>query len=117
MQTNVFDATSEFADIDPKVIPFPIRPAARARATPGRKGDERLAQALDDLNNAVLTQRIAMAAWRAALADLGTVTKRLGSSLRGYDDSLTALDTRLDRLRTEAKQLRALADQATKTGG
>ena len=85
-------------------------------AVPGA-AEDRLARALTGLNNAVITQRAAMAAWRSALGDLRTVTGRLGASLRSYNDSLGNLDARVNRLRTEAVKLETWADDVlTKKG-
>ena len=94
------------------VIPFPNRPAVRQRpdAKPEAPADDRLTQAMANLNKALLSQRAAMVAWKAALGDLRTVTQRLGANMRRYNDSLSNLDTQIDTLRAEAKKLEAWAD-------
>ena len=83
--------------------------ASKAQAEPS-PAEARLTRALAGLNNAVITQRVAMAAWKAALGDLRTVTGRLGASLRTYNDSLGHLDARVKTLRAEAVKLEAWAD-------
>ncbi len=103
-----------------QIIPFPARPGplVAAAATPPAPAVEqsaaeaRLSRALAGLNNAVTTQRAAMAAWKAALGDLRTVTGRLGASLRTYNESLGHLDARVSTLRSEALKLEAWADDA-----
>jgi hypothetical protein len=97
-----------------QIIPFPTQTASPVQAaqppaipTPA---DVRLSRALTNLNNAVIAQREAIAAWKSALGDLRTVTKRLGGSLRTYSDSLGQLDARVTSLRTEAVKLEAWAD-------
>lgn len=107
-----------------EIIPFPTRPVApdatppvvqnplaAAPAEPS-PAEARLTRALAGLNSAVITQRAAMAAWKAALGDLRTVTGRLGASLRTYNDSLGHLDARVKTLRAEAVKLEAWADDA-----
>jgi hypothetical protein len=91
--------------------PAPQSPATRSAAEPS-PAEARLTRALAGLNNAVTTQRAAMAAWKAALGDLRTVTGRLGASLRTYNDSLGHLDARVNTLRAEAVKLEAWADDA-----
>jgi hypothetical protein len=100
-----------------EVIPFPDRPASPRRtgtAGPSTVGpvsaEVRLTRALNGLNEAVNAQRVAMAAWRAALGDLQTVTGRLGESLRTYHDNLGHLSTRVKSLGSEAVRLEAWAD-------
>ena len=83
--------------------------ASKAQAEPS-PAEARLTRALAGLNNAVITQRVGMAAWKAALGDLRTVTGRLGASLRTYNDSLGHLDARVKTLRAEAVKLEAWAD-------
>jgi hypothetical protein len=96
-----------------EIILFPTRAAAKPVAkvqfepTPA---EARLSRALAGLNNAVTTQRAAMAAWKSALGDLRTVTGRLGDSLKTYNDSLGHLDARVQTLRAEAVKLEAWAD-------
>ena len=79
-----------------EIIRFPMRAAVplRAPAAPvaADPANARLARALDNLNEALAGQRAAMAAWKTAIGDLRTVTRRLGTSLRGYNDSLGRLD-------------------------
>ncbi len=72
--------------------------------------EARLNRALIGLNEALVVQRAAVAAWRASLGDLTEVTGRLGASLRGYHDNLGGLDARVANLRGEAVKLEAWAD-------
>ena len=102
-----------------EIIPFPARPVTPAAENPAVQApaeptpaEARLTRALAGLNNAVNTQRAAMAAWKAALGDLRTVTGRLGTSLRTYNESLGHLDARVNTLRAEAVKLEAWADDA-----
>jgi hypothetical protein len=123
---------SEFATA--KIIPFPVRQGASVTLrpmglTPGpsspktpaatapTQAEIRLSRALTDLNQAVLTQRIAMAAWKAALGDLRIVTRRLGTNLRSYNEGLSRLDARVNTLRAEAVKLEAWADEAISRKG
>jgi hypothetical protein len=64
------------------------------------------------LDNAIAGQRAAVATWRGALADLGTVVSGLGNSLQRYHGSLDTLDARVARLHTQAVQLEHTADAA-----
>jgi len=102
-----------------EIIPFPVRPASIKARTPvpaARPTTEptavevRLRRALGNLNNAVIAQREAIAAWKSSLGDLRTATRRLGSSMLTYSDSLGQLDARVTSLRTEAVKLEAWAD-------
>ena len=99
-----------------EIIRFPVRavvpPRAEAEPGPADPANARLARALDNLNEALAGQRAAMAAWKTAIGDLRTVTRRLGTSLRGYNDSLGRLDTRVNTLREEAVKLEVWADEA-----
>jgi hypothetical protein len=84
-------------------------PSARAKPEP-TPAEARLTRALAGLNDAITTQRAAVAAWKASLGELSTATGRLGSSLRGYNDSLGKLDARVATLRAEAVKLEYWAD-------
>ena len=57
-------------------------------------------------------QRAAVAAWRSALTDLGTVVSGLGDSLRRYRGSLDTLGSQVAELHAEASQLERRADAA-----
>jgi hypothetical protein len=99
-----------------QIIPFPVRSTARV-PTPQlpaepTSADARLSRALFNLNNAVIVQREAISAWKSALGDLRTATRRLGGSLRIYTENLGQLDQRVTALRTEAQKLEAWADGA-----
>ena len=104
-----------------EIIPFPTRATAPTPAplpaTDPTPVEARLSRALIGLNDAVIAQRAAMTAWKAALGDLRTVTGRLGGSLRRYSDSLGRLDARVATLRTEAVKLEAWADDAVAKNG
>jgi hypothetical protein len=91
-----------------QIIPFP----SRQPAAPTDEGQERLRRALLALDAAVARQRDAVAAWRGALADLGTVMTGLGDSMQRYRGSLDALDNRVGKLHAEAVQLERTADAA-----
>ena len=76
---------------------------------PGRSGCGARWPALDE---AVAGQRAAVAAWRGALAELGTVVSGLGDSLQRYRGSLDTLGTRVAGLHAQAVQLERTADAA-----
>jgi hypothetical protein len=99
---------SEHAALSATIIPFPPRQAAH----PPEGGQERLRRALLKLDAAVATQRDAVAAWRGALADLGTVMSGLGESVQRYRGSLDMLDSRVANLHAEAVRLERTADAA-----
>ncbi|MSP00492.1 MAG: hypothetical protein EXR07_05495 [Acetobacteraceae bacterium] len=110
----------EFATAE--IIQFPARVATPGPpAHPGEamgepdQSDIRLDRALADLNDALIAQQAVLAAWKSALSDLLTGTRRLGASLHGYNDSLGHLDTSVHALRREALKLEAWAgDTLTK---
>jgi ABC-type transporter Mla subunit MlaD len=91
-----------------QIIPFP----SRQPTAPADDGQERLRRALQALDEALAGQRDAVAAWRGALADLGTVMSGLGESMQRYRGSLDALDNRVGQLHAEAVQLERTADAA-----
>ena len=94
--------------VSAQIIPFP----SRLPAVPTEDGQERLRRALIALDAAVAEQREAVAAWRGALADLGSVMTGLGESVQRYRGSLDALDSRVAGLHAEAVQLERTADAA-----
>jgi hypothetical protein len=81
------------------IIPFP-RPAA----------PDRLARALSGLTAALDTQRQAVAAWQATLAELRGVTGGLEKSLAQYDAALGGLAARVDGVNRQARTLEHWAD-------
>ena len=85
---------SEQTSVSAEIIPFPSR-------RPATEGDEALAG-----------QRAALAAWRSALGDLGTVVSGLGDSLQRYCGNLDTLGTRVAGLHEQAVQLEHTADAA-----
>jgi ABC-type transporter Mla subunit MlaD len=91
-----------------QVIPFPVR---RPQAT-REQTNERLQQALAALSAAVENQRISVATWRGALADLSKVVSGLGDSLQRYRGNLDGLAARVGALHTQAVQLDRTADAA-----
>jgi hypothetical protein len=99
-------------NFDAIIIPFP----SRQPAPPTDEGQQRLHRALMALDEAVQGQRSAVAAWRAALADLGTVMSGLGESMQRYRSSLDTLDTRVAGLHAQAVQLERTADKALAGG-
>ena len=90
------------------IIPFP----SRRPAVCGSEGQERLRRALAGLDEALATQCAAVAAWRAALGELGGVVSGLGDSLRRYRGSLDTLGTRVAGLHAQAVLLERTADAA-----
>jgi hypothetical protein len=98
------DSTSTTAQI----IPFPRQSLPQAHDS----GNERLQRALAALNAAVEDQRVAVASWRSALADLTKVVSGLGNSLQRYRCSLDGIAARVGTLRTQALQLERIADAA-----
>ena len=103
---------SESTSVTAQIIPFPLgRPPAQ------RDGNERLQRAIAALEAAIANQRVAVAAWRSALADLSRVVSGLGDGLQRYRGSLDGLSVRVDSLRAQAVQLEHTADIArTATG-
>ena len=89
-----------------------IRFPSRRPASSGYEGQERLRRALEGLDEALATQRAAVAAWRAALGDLGGVVSGLGDSLRRYRGSLDTLGTSVAGLHAQAVLLERTADAA-----
>jgi hypothetical protein len=103
------DSTSTTAQIIP--FPLPRPPGGRSPET-HEPGNERLQRALAALNAAVEDQRVAVASWRGALADLTKVVSGLGDSLQRYRGSLDGVAVRVGTLRTQAVQLERIADAA-----
>lgn len=99
-----------------EIIPFPARIPVPAPAAPPvsqrMAGDERLANAMANLNDALVRQAAAMAGWKASLTQLRTVTGQLNDSLRRYNDSLSQLDSKVGALRAQAHNLESWADEA-----
>ncbi|WP_428484170.1 hypothetical protein [Rhodopila sp.] len=108
-----------------EIIAFPLRRAVQSVASPVQPEDlpaqafrqvlpaqERLARALDALNNAMAEQRAAMTAWRSALAELKTSTSGLGQSLERYRTNLGALSQGVASLRSQTKALQNWAETA-----
>ena len=103
---------SESTSVTAQIIPFPLgRPPVQ------RDGNERLQRAIAALEAAIANQRIAVAAWRSALADLSRVVSSLGDGLQRYRDSLDGLSVRVDSLRAQAVQLERTADIARAATG
>lgn len=98
------DPTSATAQI----IPFPLQ---RPASAPMRDdGQERLRRALKGLDEALVSQRTALAAWRSQLCELATMVSGLGNSLQRYRGNLDNLDTRVAGLHAQAVQLERTAD-------
>ncbi|HVZ08068.1 hypothetical protein [Rhodopila sp.] len=113
------------------IIPFRARPAASPsrRAGSARVGSaqagfvqagsaqasdptrDRLARALATLNAALVDQRLAMAQWRSALAELKASAAGLGDTLVHYQANLASLSQGVSALRLQAKSLAAWADR------
>jgi len=92
-----------------QIIQFPRRPQAAARLD---EGQERLRRALTTLDHAIADQRVAVAAWRKALGELGSVVSGLGESLHRYHGNLDTLGDRVAGLHGQAVRLEKLADAA-----
>jgi hypothetical protein len=90
-----------------EIIPFPTRQVVQPAELP----HERLGRALTTLNAALAEQRLAIAAWRGALAELKTTATGLGESLQRYRDSLGTLGEGVAALHTQATVLRDWAEQ------
>jgi hypothetical protein len=95
-----------------EIIPFPTRQVTQPVELP----HERLARALATLNAALAEQRLAIAAWRGALAELKTTATGLGESLQQYRNSLGTLGDGVAALHTQATVLRDWAEQAVPPG-
>ena len=98
---------SESTPVTAQIIPFPLR-----RPPAQRDKNERLQRSLAALEVAIANQRVAVAAWRSALADLSKVVSGLGDGLQRYRGSLDGLAVRVDALRAQAVQLDSIADGA-----
>lgn len=83
------------------IILFPAR---------SRPPEDRLAKALDSLNQAMAEQKAAVAAWRDVLGELKISAAKLDASLRTYRSNLTSLGTSVSALHGMAKALEARAD-------
>ncbi len=103
---------SESTSATAQIIPFPLR-----RPPVQRDGTERLQRALAALDVAIANQRVAVAAWRSALADLSRVVSGLGDGLQRYRGSLDGLAVRVDSLRAQAVKLERTADSARTAAG
>jgi phage shock protein A len=94
-----------------QIIPFPNR----QRTSTDSDGQERLRRALAGLDSALADQRLAIASWRKALGELGTVVSGLGQSLQQYRGSLDTLGDRIAGLHTQSVMLERIADTALAT--
>ncbi len=83
------------------IIPFPARV---------RPAEDRMTKALETLNQAMLEQRAAVAAWRDVLRELKASTSKLDESLGTYRSNLKSLGTSVSALHSKAKLLEAWAD-------
>ncbi len=91
-----------------QIIVFPSRQSAPT----DDEGQERLRRALAGLDSALAGQRLAVAAWRKALGELGTVVSGLGESLQRYRGNLDSLGDRVAGLHTQSVMLERIADTA-----
>jgi hypothetical protein len=103
---------SESTPATAQIIPFPLR-----QRPVQRDGAERLQRALATLDVAIANQRVAVAAWRSALADLSKVVSGLGDGLQRYRGNLDGLAVRVDALRAQAVQLERTAETARAAAG
>ena len=83
------------------IIPFPLRPQAT---------DRRLHDALARLDAALAAQRMAVADWRHALANLRITVGGLGDGLRRYDETLAAVGRDISAAGDQARILERWAD-------
>ncbi len=91
------------------IIAFPS--PARPSPTVSSPDDAalRLSAALAALDDAVRSQRAAMADWQGAIGDLQRTMSRLGASVTGYRERLGALDGKICSLGDTARRLQAQA--------
>jgi hypothetical protein len=89
-----------------QIIPFPSRQPHPDDA------QERLRRALAGLEDAIAGQRAAVAAWRKALGELGTVVSGLGENLQRYRGNLDTLGDRVAGLHTQAVKLEQTTEAA-----
>ncbi len=92
------------------ILAFP----AKSRGQSDDRAQDRLALALAGLDQALATQRAAVVAWRAALADLHEATGGLRRSLSTYDAVLGSLSGECGALSTETRWLAATADSVAR---
>ncbi len=90
-----------------EIIRFPLRPQAAVRLD---EGQERLRRALATLDHAIADQRVAVATWRKAIGELGSVVSGLGDSLQRYRGNLDKLGERVAGLHGQAVRLEKLAE-------
>lgn len=93
----------------------PARLAETDRAT-GAVGDiapaDRLARALQSLDEALAGQRVAVADWRSALKDLGQSVQDLKGGVLTYAAALSQLEPKTAALSDEAARMGSWADAA-----
>jgi hypothetical protein len=89
------------------IIAFPVR----VKPVPPQTED-RLTRALEALNTAMMEQRAAVAAWRAALGELQATTSGLDESLQRYRSNLGSLGDSVSALHAKARCLEQWADLA-----
>lgn len=90
-----------------QIIPFPNR---RAGPDEADTDQHRLSRAIANLNTALEQQRVAVAAWRASLAELDRSVCRLGAGMRQYQDSLAKAGDSVAALGGQARHLEQWAD-------
>jgi hypothetical protein len=100
------EVTLPMADI----ILFPVRVRPAETQPEETQPADRLARALESLNAAMAEQKVALAAWRAALGALQTSTSGLGESLQRYQISLGTLSGNVNAVRDKAVSLEQWAD-------
>jgi len=116
-KTGTADTTAEAdnaAMIGARIIPFPVKATARAKADPRAQPtpdpQERLARALASLDSALSDQRAAMSGWRESLDHLRKATNGLGLSMQRYHRTLGKLGSDVSELHAEALRLERWAD-------
>jgi ABC-type transporter Mla subunit MlaD len=75
--------------------------------------DQRLAQALVSLNEALAQQRVAVVAWREVLSELRTASTSLHDSVQRYRANLRTLGNSVSSLQAKARSLEAWADHVS----
>lgn len=91
------------------ILPFP-QPARAAQPTPTPSPEERLRQALAELDTALDEQRAAVAEFRSNLVDLGGAVAGLETSLCKYACQLTTTQSDVLAAHESARKLESTAE-------
>lgn len=96
-----------------EIIPFPQRtaaPVSPSLSAPTAEDADRVGRSVAALQHALAEQRLAIAAWQDALAQLRASTRRLGDGLGAYQRRLDALRGQVGTLNESAAGLESWAD-------